>query len=51
MLILTYFLQLQTEGKAEATITMEVNKPGHAIHPTLFGIFFEDINLSVDGGI
>jgi Alpha-L-arabinofuranosidase len=32
-------------------ITVDVNKPGHAISPTLFGIFFEDINLSADGGL
>lgn len=37
--------------KAQTKITVEVNKPGHTISPTLFGIFFEDINLSADGGI
>lgn len=36
-------------GKAK--ITVDVTKPGHTISPTLFGIFFEDINLSADGGI
>ena len=36
---------------AQATITLDVNKPGHAVPPTLWGIFFEDINLSADGGI
>ena len=36
---------------SKAQITVEVNKPGHKISPTLFGIFFEDINLSADGGI
>jgi len=36
---------------AQATITVDVNKPGHAVPPTLWGIFFEDINLSADGGI
>jgi hypothetical protein len=51
LLILTSFLQAQVEGKAKAKITVEVNKPGHTISPTLFGIFFEDINLSSDGGI
>jgi alpha-L-arabinofuranosidase len=28
-----------------------VDKPGHAISPMLYGIFFEDINCSADGGI
>src|SRR5437667_1424659 len=34
-----------------ATIEVQVDKPGHKIAPTLWGIFFEDINLSADGGI
>ncbi|MCX6908745.1 MAG: DUF1080 domain-containing protein [Verrucomicrobia bacterium] len=34
-----------------AKLTVEVGKPGHKIAPTLWGIFFEDINLSADGGI
>ena len=34
-----------------ATLTVQVNKPGHKIAPTLWGVFFEDINLSTDGGI
>lgn len=37
--------------QAKTTITIDANKPGHAISPTLFGIFFEDINLSADGGL
>ena len=36
---------------AQATITVDADKPGHAVPPTLWGIFFEDINLSADGGI
>jgi alpha-L-arabinofuranosidase len=35
----------------KAKIVVEVNKPGHAISPTLFGVFFEDINLSADAGL
>ncbi len=34
-----------------AKITVNVDQPGHKISPMLFGIFFEDINLSSDGGI
>src|SRR6516162_9402549 len=34
-----------------ASIEVQVDKPGHRIAPTLWGIFFEDINLSADGGI
>ena len=36
---------------AQATITVNAARPGHAISPVLWGIFFEDINLSADGGI
>ncbi len=39
----------QKAGKTK--ITVDVNKPGHSISPALFGIFFEDINLSADGGL
>jgi alpha-L-arabinofuranosidase len=38
-------------GTCAARITVEVDKPGHAISPLLYGIFFEDINCSADGGI
>ena len=34
-----------------ATITIQTDQPGHAVSPTLWGIFFEDINLSADGGV
>src|SRR5580698_9613600 len=32
-------------------ITVDVAHPDHPISPMLWGIFFEDINLSADGGI
>ncbi|MHC1769340.1 MAG: alpha-L-arabinofuranosidase C-terminal domain-containing protein [Verrucomicrobiia bacterium] len=34
-----------------ASITVQVDKPGAKVSPLLWGIFFEDINLSADGGI
>ena len=34
-----------------AKISVDVAHPSHAISPTLWGIFFEDINMSTDGGI
>jgi hypothetical protein len=34
-----------------AEVAIKVDKPGHRVAPTLWGIFFEDINLSADGGI
>ena len=35
----------------QASLTVDVDKPGHPVAPTLWGIFFEDINLSADGGL
>ena len=43
---LTLSLQAQS-----ARITVDAAHPAHAISPTLWGIFFEDINMSSDGGI
>src|SRR5215813_9390829 len=34
-----------------ATIRIAADHPGHPISPTLYGIFFEDINCSADGGL
>jgi alpha-L-arabinofuranosidase len=34
-----------------ATLTVRVDQPGPKVSPSLWGIFFEDINLSADGGI
>src|SRR6185369_10747723 len=36
---------------AADTITVQVRQPGAAISPTMFGIFFEDINFGADGGL
>jgi alpha-N-arabinofuranosidase len=33
------------------TITVQVDRPGAAISPTNFGLFFEDINFGADGGL
>ncbi len=38
-------------GLQAGTIQVQADKPGHEVAKTLWGIFFEDINLSVDGGI
>ena len=34
-----------------AKISVDAANPAHEISPTLWGVFFEDINLSADGGI
>src|ERR1022692_1353907 len=38
-------------GAQPAKISVAVDQPGPKISPTLWGIFFEDINLSADGGL
>jgi len=42
---------LSVNRSAAASITVDVTKPGAKISPLLWGIFFEDINHSTDGGI
>jgi alpha-N-arabinofuranosidase len=41
----------QTPERTTDVITLEVNRPGPAISPTMFGVFFEDINFGADGGL
>src|SRR5262245_28661891 len=36
---------------AQATVTVQLDKPGAALNPGMFGIFFEDINFAADGGL
>ena len=38
-------------GQNVGTINVQVDKPGADISPTMFGIFFEDINFGADGGL
>jgi alpha-L-arabinofuranosidase len=40
-----------THAQAPAQITVQVDRPAHPVSPLLWGIFFEDINLSADGGL
>lgn len=35
----------------ETIITVEARKPGAPIQPTMWGLFFEDINFGADGGL
>jgi alpha-L-arabinofuranosidase len=41
----------QTADRARDTITVDVSQPGPQISPTMFGVFFEDINFAADGGL
>ena len=51
ILMLFFALNVHAALKGTAKIIVETDKPAHAISPTLFGVFFEDINLSADGGL
>src|SRR5579872_3715109 len=51
MLLALLVLQLFSAGAQPASLTIAADQPGHPISPTLYGIFFEDINCSADGGL
>ena len=38
-------------ASAQRQLTVKANKPGAVIQPTMYGIFFEDINFGADGGL
>jgi alpha-L-arabinofuranosidase len=41
----------RAEKKPDATIGIDVTSPGLPMSPTMYGIFFEDINHAADGGL
>jgi alpha-L-arabinofuranosidase len=49
--MMVFCTSAKSSKASTAKVNIEVNKPGHTISPTLFGIFFEDINLAADGGL
>ena len=38
-------------ASAQHQFAVQANKPGIEIQPTMYGIFFEDINFGADGGL
>jgi hypothetical protein len=50
-LLSTLNSQLSTVRAQENIITVNARKPGAVIQPTMYGIFFEDINYAADGGL
>jgi hypothetical protein len=44
-------VSLRSSAGTTARISVNVAEPSHEIPRTLWGVFFEDINLSADGGI
>jgi alpha-N-arabinofuranosidase len=39
------------QAQSDATISIDVAHPGPAFSPTMYGVFFEDINHAADGGL
>jgi len=48
--IVIFFLSINITN-AQHTLTVKVNEPKADIQPTMWGVFFEDINFGADGGI
>jgi alpha-N-arabinofuranosidase len=51
LILCSLTLGLAMVSQAQTRITVQTDKPGAAIHPTMWGIFFEDINFGADGGL
>ena len=49
--LMTLFALLSLSVQAQQTITVDTKHPGADIAPTMYGIFFEDINFGADGGL
>lgn len=51
MALLTVMPATAQNAGAGRQLLLQANKPGAEIAPTMFGIFFEDINYGADGGL
>lgn len=49
--VLMSMLLLFASGYAQTVLTVTTDKPTTTIQPTMWGIFFEDINFAADGGL
>ena len=45
------FMASHSISAATFDLTLNVSRPGAAIQPTMYGLFFEDINFAADGGL
>lgn len=50
-LLLNITLSLQVNAQRKKTFTVKLDSPIATVQPTMWGVFFEDINLGADGGI
>jgi alpha-N-arabinofuranosidase len=51
LLIPVLMMGMQLSAQTPGAVTIKVDQPKAAIQPTMWGIFFEDINLAADGGL
>ena len=51
LFFLLFALLMCTTGFTQNKLIVQVNKPVADIQPTMWGIFFEDINFGADGGL
>lgn len=51
LLIITSCILSAAKGQELKSILVKADKPTAIIQPTMWGVFFEDINLGADGGI
>lgn len=51
LLIMATCIMPAAKGQNTKSILVKANNPGAIIQPTMWGVFFEDINLGADGGI
>src|ERR1043165_3287385 len=49
--LFTFFFLLLLSAASSQTIAVTVDEPKGEIQPTMWGIFFEDINFAADGGV
>jgi alpha-N-arabinofuranosidase len=50
-MILTAVVRVCTAQPAGVTLNIQLDKPAHAVSPTLYGLMTEEINYSYDGGL
>lgn len=51
LLINIFYWPAYLKAQSKADVIVHVNKPIAPVQPTMWGIFFEDINFGADGGI
>ena len=49
--VLFLLASITVSAQETVQIAVQADKPGAEIQPTMWGVFFEDINFAADGGI